>query len=54
MENYFDMFDVLLGHWKPVALDADLVLDHPGPGDPDDWDYFPASYMQHPQGGRSS
>ena len=28
MGNYFDMFDILMGHWRPVALDADLVLYH--------------------------
>ena len=41
MGNYYDMFEVLLGRWAPVGLDADLVLDHFG--DPDDWDYCPGS-----------
>ena len=48
MGNYFDMFKVLLSHWRPVALDADLVLDHFG--DPDDWDDFPRSDIATPTG----
>ena len=48
MGNYFDMFKVLLSHWRRVALDADLVLDQFG--DPDDWDDFPGSDIATPAG----